>query len=346
MLLILNSIMCLTVSTDVEKSPEGSTPSDEVSHKSDQLSMPDDLDYIEKPHQQSFQSEGGLFRHFEKYGFSLIIPPLAVPEGKEIKLKVGLCCYGPFSISDKYLLASDFAIIVTDNKFSKPVEVFMDHSLILPEYKRCSEVVILRADHHKVTKDGLYTFDRFTIPEIESNSPRVSFRSVEFCILCAVLTKENGQSTPFSSTSSDIQSLAHIDDGNLSSATSNFDTDTMEFERSLSADSPLMVMRAHPAPSDLESSSPTRKRKSESLEDHPVSLLKRPGGKSSTTARRAIMKRAHHRSSAGGSIEKKHCAIEYAALLLQPKDKIFDSDDLYRFIIFICINCSGAHKVR
>lgn len=224
--------------------------------------------------------------------------------------------------------------------------------------------MILRADHHKVTKDGLYTFDQFTIPEIESNSPRVSFRSMEFCILCAVLTKENhGQSTPFSSTSSDTHSvsLAHIDDGNLSSgvsipiiiddgnlssATSSFDTETMQFERSLSADLPLVVMRALSAPSDgdREMSSPTCKRKSESLA---VSLQKRPGGKSSTRARRAVMKRAHHRGSqsTGGSIEKKHCAIEYAALLLQPKDKVLDFEDLYRFIIFICINCPGAHKV-
>ena len=152
--------------------------------------MPDNLDFAEEPRQESFQSEGGHFRHFEKYyGFSLIVPPLAVPEGREINVKVGLCCYGPFSISDKYLLASDFAVIVADGQFSKPVKVLMEHCLILPEYKKCSEIVILRADHRKVTKDGLYTFDKFTIPEIDSDSPRLSFESTEFCILCAVLEK-------------------------------------------------------------------------------------------------------------------------------------------------------------
>ena len=310
--------------------------------------MPDNLDFAEEPLQESFRSEGGHFRQFQEYGFSLIVPPLAVPEGREINVKVGLCCYGPFSISDKYLLASDFAVIVADGKFSKPVKILMEHCLILPEYKKCSEVVILRADHRKVTKDGLYTFDKFTIPEIDSDSPTLSFESTEFCILCAVLEKR-GQTTPFSpfsSTSSDTHGTAHIDDLNPSSAASSF-------ERSLSAELPPTLLRTISLPSDSDSAMPspaTRKRRFDSLEsDQPESTIPpQKRSESSTKTRRMIMKTrrrsGHH--TGGGSVEKKHSTIEYAALLLQPtEDKILKINDLYRFMILICTNCPVAYKV-
>ena len=248
--------------------------------------MPDSLDFAEEPRLESFRSEGGHFRQFEEYGFSLIVPPLAVPEGREINVKVGLCCYGPFSISDKYLLASDFAVIVADGKFSKPVKVVMEHCLILPEYKKCSEIVILRADHRKVTKDGLYTFDKFTIPEIESDSPTLSFESTEFCILCAVLEKHRQTTplSPFSSISSDPHGVAHIDDGNPSSAASSF-------ERSLSAELPPTIS----LPSDSDSAMPspaTHKRRFDSLEsDQPESTIPpQKRSESSTKTRGMVMK--------------------------------------------------------
>ena len=151
------------------------------------LDMPD-LDYIEEPKQVSFQSSGGEFLDFDRaYGFSLSVPPMAVPKGQEVNMKVGLCCYGPFSISEQYLLASDFAVVVTDRDFTQPVTVTMEHCLVLPEYERNSNVVILKADHRKITEDGLYTFEQFVIPTLHPNTAKLSFDVERFCILCAVL---------------------------------------------------------------------------------------------------------------------------------------------------------------
>ena len=297
--------------------------------------MPE-LDYVEQPHQQTFSTDGGTFSHFAKYGFSLTVPPLAVPEGKEIRLSIGLCCYGPFSISDKYFLASDFAVIVADSKFDKPVRVVMDHCLILPEYKKCNDVLMLKANHLKMS-NKLYTFDRFIIPEVSSNSATLSFETEDFCILCAVLAKTelHTSSSSFSSTSSVPQSLGHIDDDNPSSASSSFD---VPLSRALSSEShPSQVVRALSAP---ESSPPSRKRKSDSLEDEPFAAA----SPEKPSSRKIAMKRAHQLEQSRD--KKKFCGIEYSALLFQPKRRTLESpDDQYKFIIFVCINCSGAHKV-
>lgn len=311
--------------------------------------MPD-FDYIESPRQECFHSDGGEFKHFEKkYGFSLAVPPKAVAEDKQIRLKVGLCCYGMFSINENYQLASDFAVIVADDKFSKPVEVSMDHCLILPEYQKCSDVVILKADHLKVTnKDNLYTFDFFKTPEVLPDAPRLSFETEEFCILCAAL-----KAPSYSSSSSSSVGHAHVDDENPSSVSSSFDT---EFERTLSTESrslsiesrPLSMSRALSAPSDCgpeESPLGTRKRKSESLESEPSAASVSPQ-KRSNRARAKPMKRRNELRRGGGSVEKRYCGIEYAALLFQPEETVLDSPEkCFQFVIFICLNCSGAHKV-
>ena len=149
--------------------------------------MPE-LPYVEEPYQESFGPDGGLFDHFnKKYGLSLAIPPLAVPEGKTVKLRVGLCCYGPFSISKKYLLASDFVVVVSEENFCKPVRVAMEHCLIMPEYKKCVEVVILKASHEKVTIDKLFTFEPFSNPDILTDKASLFFEVEGFLhLVCSI----------------------------------------------------------------------------------------------------------------------------------------------------------------
>jgi hypothetical protein len=69
-----------------------------------------------------------------------------------------------------------------------------------------------------------------------------------------------------------------------------------------------------------------------------TSSKKRPGG--TAKSRRAILKvQRHGRHTARG----KGSTIEYVALLLQPK--VLKHGDDYTFIIFICLNCPGAHEV-
>ena len=313
------------------------------------LDMPD-LDYVEEPKLASFGSDGGSFTEFDKYGFSLQVPSMAVPKGKEITLRIGLCCYGPFSISENYLLASDFAVIVAGDRFSKPVEVTMDHCLVLPEYRKCSEVVMLKADHLKITEDGLYTFEPLTNPDILSDSPQLLFETEEFCILCAAL---NEAAIRRSSSSSSAISLTHmmsqagIHDDNPSSAQSSFDGDNRKLERMWSDESqPPTVSGSSEsgmeyAESQIRYDLRNRKRKSHSIERNshsdssPHFVAK---------ARRTAMKRGHQQKQDDSSESKKHGDIEYAVLLVQPI--LTSINDGYKFFVFICTNCPTAQNVR
>lgn len=322
--------------------------------------MMPDLDYVEEPKLASFGSDGGSFTDFDdEYGFSLTVPPMAVPEGKEITLKIGLCCYGPFSISENYLLASDFAVIVADDKFSRPIEVAMDHCLVLPEYRKCSEVVMLKADHLKITEDGLYTFDRFTHPDMLSDSPRLFFETEEFCILCAALREADPYRSSSASSVTQLMSHTHIDDDNPSSAPSSFDDDNPKLQRMRSGESqPPAVLRTRSGSSEsgmeYNNESQTRydlrdrKRKSNSFESSSHSDTSPRKKPLDTRSKRTAMKRARQLERDDSSGAKKHCGIEYAALLIQPKDSILASpdDDSYKFFIFICTNCGVAQKVR
>ncbi len=317
--------------------------------------MPAGLEYVEKPVPVSFQSQGGQFPEEGKYpldkyhGLSIIVPPQAVSEDQEVKLQIGVCCYGPFSIREHYQIASDFVVIVADGKFSKPVRVVMDHCLILPQYKECSEVLILKANHLKVTEDGLYTFDQFTYPEISPDNPELSFEIGEFCILCAVLDEgERVRTSSLGSTTSSSQ--AHVDDNNPSSAQSSFDEEAhpLGVERSFSAGSQTPYLRVLSTSSESGLETPAgsqaynlRKRKADSLEDEGP-----PPPPSRSSSKSAAMKKKKQTRPSSSSSEKRRCKIEYAALLFQSKEKVIDVENQnYRFVIFICTNCGGAHKV-
>ena len=327
------------------------------------FTLPAGLEYVGTPVTASFQSQGGQFPQegqypLDKYhGLSISVPPQAVPGAKEVKLKIGVCCYGPFSIREHYQIASDFVVIVADGKFDKPVKVALDHCLILPEYKECSEVLILKASHLEVTEDGLYTFDQFTYPEISPDRPELSFEIKEFCILCAVLDEgERVRTSSLDSTTS--SSLAHIDDNNPSSARSSFDEEAhpLGVERSYSSESQTQTPFLRglstssegaletPGGSPQKESYNLRKRKADSLEKETVAV--KPSSRSKSTAMTAKKRHAHWLGRSSSSTEKRRCEVEYAALLFQDKRKVVDIDNqTYQFVIFICTNCGGAHKV-
>lgn len=326
--------------------------------------MPD-LHYIEDPTQTTFQSDGGEI-NLDDYGFSLVVQSQAIPEDQEVTVTVGMCCYGPFSIGENYMLASDFVVIVADTnaKFGKPVKIVMEHCLILPEYRKCSEVVILRANHLKVTEDNLYTFDQFTNPDLSPDRNQLSFETEDFCILCAALYEgERGRSSSSSSSASvsHLMSQTHIDDDNPSSAPSSFDEDNnyqMGLERSISAESKPEVERVLSTSSesalDLTGSHISPQKRSYNLRKRNSGSMESRSGSTSpqkrlTGLRKMAMKRSLESSSGGGGsrVEKKpRSGVEYAALLFQPKSECIDVErNLYRFVVFICTNCGVAHKV-
>ncbi len=289
------------------------------------------LCYIEDPVEQTFRSEGGEL-YLKDYNFSILVPPLAVSEGREIKLKVGICCYGPFSINEDYLVASDFIVVVVDNdyEFRKPVEVSMEHCLCLPEYKKCNEVVILRASHTKITEDGLFTFDFFTNPEISSDSPSLWFETEKFCILCAALKEGTRDRVSSASSVSSLDltfSQAHIDDNNPSSTPSSFDDEMRESGNSDVAQTTLPSKRSHYH---------LRQRNSGSFER--TTSVSQKGKRSKRTS----LKRPLSGDSFG---EKRYkCAsIEYVALLIEPATNSVTEE--YKFIVFISTNCPGGNEV-
>ena len=266
---------------------------------------------------------------------------MAVPKGQEVNLKVGLCCCGPFSISEQYLLVSDFAVVVADGGFIKPVTVTMEHCLVLPEYKKCSDVVILKANHRKVTEDGLYTFDQCTNPDLYPNSAELTFEIEEFCILCAVLKSDTVKAITSSPPSSSDSPGYLIDEDNPSSAPSSFDEESQPMlERTYSSDSnpPAAPVFSTSSESGMEvtlaSSSPKRpslgKRKSGSVDDEPPS---------------ASVVHHRHRASAKARDRKRHCGVEYAALLFQNSNMMINPDQEYEFVIFIATNCPVANEV-
>ena len=297
--------------------------------------MPD-LDYIEGPIQVSFQSSGREFLDFDRtYGFSLSVPPMAVPKGQEVIMKVGLCCYGPFSISEQYLLASDFAVVVTDRDFTQPVTVTMEHCLVLPEYERNSNVVILKANHRKITEDGLYTFEQFVIPTLHPNTTKLSFDVERFCILCAVLDAGERATVPSLSLPShkanDLDSSSLSDDAHSpqllqveSASTYSVSIETGTFSSSAAHDLSVRLSRDDIAVNHF---SPT-------CEQH------------NSTARRT-RKRTRDSEQDGDVIEehKRHCGVEYAAVLFQNMKRVIDPPCEYKFAIFIITNCPVANKV-
>ena len=303
------------------------------------------LDYIEEPITASFKSTGGQFPPEGKYprddyyGLSIIVPPNAVPKDQEVKLKIGMCCYGPFAIDENYEVASDFVVIVADQVFDKPVTVVMEHCLILQEYRESSEVLIMKASHLRVTGNDLYTFNPLsTHPKISSESPELSFEINEFCILCAV--KQNEQI--FASLDSLPSSPAHIDDDNPSSTHSSVDEDVHPLSCSMEYQTPILKSLSTSSASSFESlASPQtgpgviRKRKSDSLDREATTSRMR-------LATSAKKKQLHRRNRSGRQCAK----VEYNAILFQNKKKVIDVENsFYQFVIFICRSCPVSREV-
>lgn len=256
------------------------------------------------------------------------MPEEAVAPDQVIVVKAAICIYGPFSISEKYRLASDFVVIVSDGSFEKPVDVQMGHCLLMSEYKKSSEVVILRADHLAITEDGLYTFDDFTNPEISADHPTLSFQVQSFCIFCDAIKVGNLK----------LVSNPSIDDDNLSSALSSFD-ESGEYAES----PPTKYSTAGSRHSSKHSPSHPQEEKSFDNESENVPpIQKLVLGK----------RKSHpHRSSQASRILKpscqQSCQPEYCAMIFEPKISTINlNSKFYKFIIFIALNTPGAIKVR
>ena len=129
----------------------------------------------------------GLY-HNSDWDFTLHVPAKAVPEGREITVKVGACSHGPFDIPENYHVASGFICVVASETFLEPVTLTLEHCLIVPDYHNNSEVVVLKSDHKRVSGEQFrFSVLTNTPPELSLESPHLTFQLKELCILCAAL---------------------------------------------------------------------------------------------------------------------------------------------------------------
>ena len=139
-----------------------------------------------------FSSEGGIYENSD-YGLKIVVPCGAVREGEIAEMKVLPQLWGPFSVSNKYLVITPYYWIIPSLSFQKPILISMGHCLEMPVYQKSKEVVILRADHDVVLGTDLHRFDPILHPDISNTHPVLSFENQNLCILCGAL--ENGSTS-------------------------------------------------------------------------------------------------------------------------------------------------------
>ena len=240
-------------------------------------------------------------------------------------MTIGMCCSGPFSIAENYQITSDFAVIVADGKFDRPVKVVMQHCLLLSDR---SEVVVLKANHLDVTEDNLYTFVPLSAsPEVSSDSPELSFEIDEFCILTSATSSQDSSSSGgVTSSSAQVDAL---------STASGCDHEDVPQDQA----PPLLREMSTSSESGFESlaSPPPQKHVVESESSASEAFpTKRPRIQQPKKA----MKRKYRK-------RRKLTKLECNAVLFQNKKEYIDLENygLYRFLIFICRNCPGSIEV-
>ena len=87
--------------------------------------------FFRNPWKASVTSEGCHVNWREEIGIEFIIPPGAVPEGKELDLSVWPCTAGPFHLPEGYELSSPVYLISPSFQFSCPITVTMYHYCVV-----------------------------------------------------------------------------------------------------------------------------------------------------------------------------------------------------------------------
>ena len=265
------------------------------------------LPYISKPVLRSFTSSGGCY-HDECLDLSLCVPPGTVSGGEQLKLKVGACCYGPFSIPDRYLVVTAFYCIVANQKLQKPVKVKMGHCLLMPQYQKSRSVCVLKADHHTVSTSDRHSFQFLTHPDILSDRPYLFFEIQDFCILCGVVQTKSEEQCSHLVTTTNVAMSVMTDEGHVTHEPEQSSLDQLS-----DTDKDTGGQRAN---SDKQHSS------------------------AATVPHRHQLKRQH--SIECDSPAKRHCRAEYAILLFEPKNT---SSSPFSFFFYVCQYCKVAIEV-
>ena len=279
-----------------------------------------------------FKSSGG--HHYdENLDLSLSVPPGTVSGNETLKLKVGACCYGPFSIPDKYLVVTAFYCIVANQKLQKPVKVEMGHCLLMPQYQQSGSVRILKADHQTVSTSDRHTFERLTHPEISSDRPYLFFEIQDFSILCGVVeTKSEEQGSQLVMTTP-----APLDNFPITSDKRHV---VQKLEQSGLLDNDRNMCCESTSSDMQESEQYNLDQLSDTDKDTRGPSSDKQHSGTATVPRRRQLKR--QRSIECDSPAKHHDRAEYAVILFEAQNI---TSSPFSFFIFVCEYCHVAIKV-
>ena len=291
------------------------------------------LPYTQEPTSITFTANGG---EHELIDLDLFVyaPRGVVHEDAELKLEIGACCYGPFSIPDKYLITTAFYSIVTNTRPRKPLLLTMGHCLQMPVYQRSNHVLVLKADHRVVSGSDKYVFERFTHPEISDNSPYLSFEIQDFCILCGV-----------SESSPEQQSSAAAVPHSLPPTIGSFrpqrghESPSQELSRqhNLEEKGNQLVPRGNSTDSE-----PPFQKEDSTVPEVLKSTSIDPASERTLSQRRSALKRRHSNELSVECTEKRRRLVnEYCVLLFEPKDK----GRSFSIFIYVCLHCHVSIKV-
>ena len=280
------------------------------------------LPYISEPAVRSFTHSGDHL-YDEDLDLSLSVPPGTVSENETLKLKVGACCYGPFSVPDRYLVVTAFYCIVAHQKLQKPVKVEMGHCLLMPQYQKSRSVHILKADHQTVSTSDRHIFEHLTHPKISNDRPYLSFEIQDFSILCGVVeTKSEEQgSQPLKTIPATLDNLPITSDGR--NMVQKFEHFGLLNDRDMGCQSTSLDMQ------QLEQSSLDQLYDTDRDARGPSSGKQHSG--TVAVPHRHQLKR--QRSIDYDSPATHHCRVEYAVLLFEPQNV---TSSPFSFFIFVC----------
>ena len=270
------------------------------------------------------------------------------PDAFEIEnhlmLKIGLCSHGPFAIPDTYKVITGFLCIVANNELVKPFRITLQHCLVMSMYEQCDSVLILHADHkvvnsssesfifeplHEYVDESRYDCGKGrksqVHPLISSDSPHLSFRVSEFCILCAVVKTERPQGNEPTQSDVPVQQMT----------TSCF-TSHQEAEDSSPYNTPSLSggedIQQRTLSTSSSASAPGAK---EALHNTHTQQDIKYTREVQDSPSRPRLKRQRSLETDSTEPLSKHTCCEYAVIMMEPKDKT----PPFSFQIFVCQNC-------
>ena len=307
------------------------------------LSFPK-LPYLEEPETFTFTPDKCTYEN-QKYDIMIKTEPDTFEVEDHLTLKIGLCSHGPFAIPDTYKVVTGFLCIVADKELVKPFQITLQHCLVMSMYEQCDSVLILHADH-KVVNSSTESFifeplreyideSRYDCgkgrksqvhPLISPDSPYLSFRVSEFCILCAVVKTERPQDNEPTESDIPVQQMT-----TSSCFTSHQETEDSSPYNTSSLSGGEDIQQRTPSTSSSASAPGAR----EALQyTHAQQDIKHTQH-IQDSSRRPKLKRQRQLETDSTVPLGKHTCCEYAIIMMEPKDKT----PPFSFQIFVCQNC-------